>query len=111
MDHANRLNGKSVNGKSVSASSDPAHATTTAGCGIAFMAKASAPGRAKTRLVPPLTFEEAAVLNTAFLQDVADNVLLAARDADAMAALPATRPMVRPARRIFSAAPCRAPSA
>ena len=48
------------------------------GCGIAFMAKASAPGRAKTRLVPPLTFDEAAVLNTAFLQDVADNVLLAA---------------------------------
>lgn len=77
MDHANRLNGKSV-----SASSDLAHATTIAGCGIAFMAKASAPGRAKTRLVPPLTFEEAAVLNTAFLQDVADNVLLAARDAD-----------------------------
>jgi rSAM/selenodomain-associated transferase 1 len=77
MDHANRLNGKSV-----SASSNPAHATTTAGCGVAFMAKASAPGRAKTRLVPPLTFEEAAVLNTAFLQDVADNVLLAARDAE-----------------------------
>jgi rSAM/selenodomain-associated transferase 1 len=46
------------------------------------MAKASAPGRAKTRLVPPLTFEEAAVLNTAFLQDVADNVLLAGRDAE-----------------------------
>jgi len=77
MDHANRLNGKSV-----SVSSDPAPATTTVSCGIAFMAKASAPGRAKTRLVPPLTFEEAAVLNTAFLQDVADNVLLAARDAD-----------------------------
>jgi rSAM/selenodomain-associated transferase 1 len=75
MDHANRLNGKSV------ASRDPAHATAAAGCGIAFMAKASAPGRAKTRLVPPLTFEEAAVLNTAFLQDVADNVLLAGRDA------------------------------
>src|ERR1700726_4152402 len=77
MDHANRLNGKSV-----STSSDPAHATTTPSCGIAFMAKASAPGRAKTRLVPPLTFEEAAILNTAFLQDVADNVLLAARDAE-----------------------------
>ena len=46
------------------------------------MAKASAPGRAKTRLVPPLTFDEAAVLNTAFLQDVADNVLLAGRDAE-----------------------------
>jgi uncharacterized protein len=82
MDHANRLNGKSVNGTSVSAFSDLAHATPAASCGIAFMAKASAPGRAKTRLVPPLTFEEAAVLNTAFLQDVADNVLLAARDAE-----------------------------
>jgi rSAM/selenodomain-associated transferase 1 len=78
MDHANRLNGNSVNGKSAL---NPAIATA-ASCGIAFMAKASAPGRAKTRLVPPLTFEEAAVLNTAFLQDVADNVLLAARDAE-----------------------------
>jgi rSAM/selenodomain-associated transferase 1 len=79
MVHANRLNGKSI-----SASSDnPAYATTAvSSCGIAFMAKASAPGRAKTRLVPPLTFEEAAALNTAFLQDVADNVLLAACDAD-----------------------------
>jgi uncharacterized protein len=45
------------------------------------MAKASAPGRAKTRLVPPLTFEEAAALNTAFLQDVAANVLAAADNA------------------------------
>ena len=78
MDHANRLNGNSVNGKSAL---NPAIATA-ANCGIAFMAKASAPGRAKTRLVPPLTFEEAAVLNTAFLQDVADNVLLAAGDAE-----------------------------
>jgi hypothetical protein len=43
------------------------------------MAKASTPGRAKTRLVPPLSFDEAAALNTAFLQDVADNVLLAGR--------------------------------
>jgi hypothetical protein len=77
MDHANRLNGNSVNGESAL---NPT-AATTASCGIAFMAKASAPGRAKTRLVPPLTFEEAAVLNTAFLRDVADNVLLAASDA------------------------------
>ncbi len=46
-------------------------------CGIAFMAKASAPGRAKTRLVPPLTFDEAADLNTAFLQDVAENLVAA----------------------------------
>jgi uncharacterized protein len=48
-------------------------------CGIAIMAKASAPGRTKTRLVPPLTFDEAAALNTAFLQDIAENVLQAAR--------------------------------
>lgn len=51
------------------------------------MAKASAPGRAKTRLVPPLTFDEAAALNTAFLQDVSDNVLLAARHAAAGAGI------------------------
>jgi rSAM/selenodomain-associated transferase 1 len=78
MDHANRLNGTSVS----ATAADPAIKTKASGCGIAFMAKASAPGRAKTRLVPPLTFEEAAALNTAFLQDVADNVLQAARDAD-----------------------------
>ena len=58
-----------------------APAPSAASCGIAFMAKASAPGRTKTRLVPPLTFDEAAALNTAFLCDVADNVLLAARHA------------------------------
>jgi uncharacterized protein len=50
-----------------------------ASCGIAIMAKASAPGRTKTRLVPPLTFDQAAALNTAFLQDIADNLLLAGR--------------------------------
>jgi hypothetical protein len=42
------------------------------------MAKASAPGRAKTRLVPP-----AAALNTAFLQDVAENLVLAGEQARA----------------------------
>jgi uncharacterized protein len=63
VNYANRFDGKSPS------------------CGIAFMAKASSPGRAKTRLVPPLTFDEAAALNTAFLRDVADNVLLAARHA------------------------------
>lgn len=46
-------------------------------CGIAVMAKASIPGRSKTRLVPPLTFEEAARCNTAFLRDIADNILAA----------------------------------
>jgi len=46
-------------------------------CAIAVMAKASTPGRTKTRLVPPLTTEEAAALNTAFLCDAADNILSA----------------------------------
>jgi len=75
MNPAHRFNGNSI----ASDGSATALATDTAACGIAFMAKASAPGRAKTRLVPPLTFDEAAALNTAFLCDVADNVLLAAR--------------------------------
>lgn len=51
-------------------------------CAIAVMAKASAAGRTKTRLVPPLTYDEAADLNTAFLRDVADNVLAAGSLAD-----------------------------
>src|SRR5580704_17046433 len=79
MDCRNRQNGESAPANSVT---NPAlEAAAPAFCGIAFMAKASAPGRAKTRLVPPLSFDEAAALNTAFLQDVADNVLLAARHA------------------------------
>ena len=45
------------------------------------MAKASIPGKTKTRLVPPLTFDEAAAFNTAFLQDVAANVAAAGREA------------------------------
>ena len=63
------------NGKSVCR--DP----MSAACGIAIMAKASAPGRTKTRLVPPLAYEEAAALNTAFLQDIADNLIEAGRHA------------------------------
>jgi uncharacterized protein len=77
MDRVNRPNGRAV---PWGGAPRPSPAATTA-CGIAFMAKASAPGRAKTRLVPPLTFDEAAALNTAFLQDVADNLLLAAGEA------------------------------
>jgi uncharacterized protein len=42
------------------------------------MAKASIPGKTKTRLVPPLTLEEAAAFNTAFLEDVAANITAAA---------------------------------
>lgn len=50
-------------------------------CAIAVMAKASIPGRAKTRLVPPLTAAEAAALNTSFLRDVADGLLAASAHA------------------------------
>jgi rSAM/selenodomain-associated transferase 1 len=50
-------------------------------CGIAVMAKASRPGKTKTRLVPPLTFEEAASLNTVFLKDAFANIAAAAREA------------------------------
>ena len=45
------------------------------------MAKAPVPGRAKTRLTPLLTAEEAAALSAAFLRDVTENVRLAARQA------------------------------
>jgi rSAM/selenodomain-associated transferase 1 len=51
-----------------------------ASCGIAVMAKASIPGKTKTRLVPPLTLEEAASFNTAFLRDVAANIAAAGRE-------------------------------
>jgi len=43
------------------------------------MAKASEPGRTKTRLVPPLRPDEAAAFNTAFLRDVSANLQAAAR--------------------------------
>jgi rSAM/selenodomain-associated transferase 1 len=39
------------------------------------MAKASESGRVKTRLVPPLTSNEASKLNTCFLADVSANIL------------------------------------
>jgi rSAM/selenodomain-associated transferase 1 len=82
MDRADRFNGNSIT-ESRRVVDGPAIAS----CGIAFMAKASAPGRAKTRLVPPLTFDEAADLNTAFLQDVAENILLASRRVSRPAAI------------------------
>ena len=53
----------------------------SASCGIAVMAKSSVPGLTKTRLVPPLTYDEAAAFNTAFLQDVAANIGAAAQHA------------------------------
>ena len=89
MDDADALDGKCVTIERASAGAKihlgDVGAITTAKtakalvtCGIAVMAKASAPGRTKTRLVPPLSYEEAAALNTAFLQDITDNLLLAA---------------------------------
>ena len=45
---------------------------------VAIMAKASVAGTVKTRLVPPLTYEEAAELNTCCLTDVAANIVAAA---------------------------------
>jgi hypothetical protein len=48
-------------------------------CAVAIMAKASVAGTVKTRLVPPLSFEEAAELNTCCLADVAANIVAAAK--------------------------------
>jgi rSAM/selenodomain-associated transferase 1 len=45
-------------------------------CAIAVMAKAPQPGRSKTRLVPPLSPEEAAGLSAAFLRDITENLRL-----------------------------------
>lgn len=52
----------------------PARQTRSESCAIAVMAKASAAGVTKTRLAPPLTFAEAASLNTAFLKDIAEKL-------------------------------------
>jgi rSAM/selenodomain-associated transferase 1 len=43
-------------------------------CALAVMTKAPRAGKVKTRLVPPLTSEEAAALNVCFLQDIASAI-------------------------------------
>jgi uncharacterized protein len=43
-------------------------------CALGLMAKAPLAGAVKTRLVPPLTPEEAAALNVCFLRDMAANI-------------------------------------
>ncbi|MBA3752985.1 MAG: TIGR04282 family arsenosugar biosynthesis glycosyltransferase [Nitrospira sp.] len=43
-------------------------------CALAIMAKAPRAGAVKTRLIPPLTPDEAAALNRCFLQDTAMNI-------------------------------------
>jgi glycosyltransferase A (GT-A) superfamily protein (DUF2064 family) len=54
------------------------HRHLRSACAIAVMAKASIAGQTKTRLVPPLSEDEAATLNTVFLHHAADNILSAA---------------------------------
>ncbi|HEX4639125.1 MAG TPA: TIGR04282 family arsenosugar biosynthesis glycosyltransferase [Chthoniobacterales bacterium] len=46
-------------------------------CALAVMTKVPRAGQVKTRLVPPLTPEEAAELNTAFLRDLSMSILRA----------------------------------
>jgi rSAM/selenodomain-associated transferase 1 len=48
-------------------------------CAIGVMAKAPRAGRVKTRLVPPLTAEEAMAMSAAFLRDITENLRLAGR--------------------------------
>jgi rSAM/selenodomain-associated transferase 1 len=90
MDRAKSFDGEATSAHVAPAarsSADTTSLTSAAGCGIAVMAKASTPGLTKTRLVPPLTYDAAASLNTAFLQDVTDNMLLAASRAAPHAAI------------------------
>ena len=47
-------------------------------CAVAVMAKAPRVGEVKTRLVPPLSPEQAAALSAAFIRDIAGNILAAA---------------------------------
>ncbi len=49
-------------------------------CAFTVMAKAPIPGRVKTRLTPPLSPEQAAALNKAFLRDTLGNLQEAARE-------------------------------
>jgi rSAM/selenodomain-associated transferase 1 len=48
-------------------------------CAIGIMAKAPRSGRVKTRLVPPLTHEQASALSRCFVRDVATSIAAAAR--------------------------------
>lgn len=50
-------------------------------CAIGVMAKAPRSGRSKTRLCPPLSHDQAALLSAAFLRDTTANILEAARAA------------------------------
>src|SRR5439155_13284168 len=49
-------------------------------CALAVMTKAPRAGEVKTRLVPPLTHDEAAQVNSSFLSDVAAAISAAATE-------------------------------
>src|SRR6266545_8382827 len=49
-------------------------------CALAVMTKAPRAGAVKTRLVPPLTHDEAAQLNSSFLRDIAAAISAAATE-------------------------------
>jgi len=53
--------------------------STAEHCALGIMTKAPRAGHVKTRLVPPLTHDEAAQLNTCFLRDTAAAIAKAAR--------------------------------
>ncbi len=46
-------------------------------CAVAVMAKAPREGEVKTRLVPPLSEADAALLGGCFIRDIAGNILAA----------------------------------
>lgn len=56
------------------------------GCALAMMIKAPRAGASKTRLVPPLTHEEAARLSVCFLSDTAENIAAACASASSSGA-------------------------
>jgi uncharacterized protein len=66
---------------------DPALGAAVTGnlCALAVMTKAPRPGQVKTRLVPPLTAEEAAELNAAFLRDLSMSIICACEMSPAQA--------------------------
>lgn len=70
----------------------PPPTTPAALCAVAVMAKQSVAGEVKTRLVPPLSFAQAAAFNTACLLDVAGNLEIAAAGQTPIAPLVAYSP-------------------
>jgi rSAM/selenodomain-associated transferase 1 len=63
------------------ADSDPALISSRQSlCALVIMAKAPRAGKVKTRLSPPLTLEESAALNIAFLRDTAENLASVAQE-------------------------------